>query len=253
VAATLLAGRAATTWAGQGTTAAAVQALAAWVPRAPAATSASSVRYRVLVNGQLVKDVVMGPRGNGGTLRLQVPGSALRTGDNLVRLVADSDTTLYYSLHLAALLGTPARPPAGDHAPGFIASLLREVTPAGGAAWRAGATVQVTLTLTLGQAVPGFRLSEPLPGAFGALADVRLTRVDSPPGDAEASLLLGSSTMAGQTQFWLGPLAAGTYRLSYTARLEQAGAFGLLPALGAVPAAPDWWVRSSGRALTIER
>jgi hypothetical protein len=253
VAAALLAGRQGTAWAGQGTTAAAVQALAAWVPRAPAATNPNSMRYRVLVNGQQVEEAVLGPRGSGGTLRVQVPGSALRAGENAVRLVADGDITLYYSLHLAALVGTPARPPVGDHAPGFVASLLREVVPAGGGGWRTGATVQVTLTLTLGQPVPGFRLNEPLPGAFGAPGDARLMQVDPVPGEAGAPLLLGSSTANGRTEFRLGPLPAGTYRLSYIARLEQAGAFGLLPAVGRVPAAPDWWVRSSGRLLTIER
>jgi hypothetical protein len=51
----------------------------------------------------------------------------------------------------------------------------------------------------------------------------------------------------------LGPLGAGTYRLSYTARLDQAGVFGALPAGGVVPDTLGLWVRSGGRTVTIER
>jgi hypothetical protein len=242
-----------TIWAGPGASGAAVQALAAWAPRAPAAVGSSSVKYRLLVNGQVIKEVVMEPRGSGGTLRLQVPGSALRTGDNAVRLVADGETTLYYSLHLAALVGTPTRPLAGDHAPDFAASLLRTVTPPAAPAWHAGTPVQITLTLTLDRAVPGFEITEPLPGAFGGVRDLRLTPLTQAPPNAAAPVLLGASAGAGGVVFGLGPLPAGTYRLSYTARLDQAGVFGALPAWGVVPDAPGLWVRSGGRTLTIER
>jgi hypothetical protein len=200
----------------------------------------------------VIKEVVMGPRGSGGTLRLQVPGSALRPGDNQVRLVADGDGTLYYSLHLAALVGTPARPPAGDHAPAFAASLLREIAPAPATGWRVGAAVQVTLTLTLGQAVPGIRLTDPLPGAFSAVRDLRLSPA-APAAPDGAPGLLGASAGPDGAQFRFGPLAAGTYRLSYTARLDQAGVFGALPAFGVVPDAPDLRVWSGGRTLTIDR
>jgi len=251
--AALLAARQGTAWTGPGATAAAVQALAAWAPRVPATAGSTSAKYRLLVNGQVVKEVVIGPRDSGGALRLQVPGSALRTGENAVRLVAEGDTTLYYSLHLAALVGTPTRVPAGDHAPNFAASLLREIAPAAGTGWRAGAPVQITLTLTLDQAVPGFELTSALPGAEGAVPDARLTRVDAPaPGDS-APVLLGASAGADGVVFRLGPLPAGTYRLSYTARLDQAGVFAALPVTGVVPDDPGLRVRSGGRTLTIER
>ena len=134
-----------------------------------------------------------------------------------------------------------------------LASLLREVAPAAGSGWRIGAPVQVTLTLTLNQAVPGFRLTDPLPGAVGAVTALRLTPLTTPTPDAATPLLLGAGAGTGGVQFRLGPLPAGTYRLNYTARLEQAGAFSLLPAFGVAPDAPEWWVRSGGRTLTVER
>lgn len=194
----------------------------------------------------------MGPRGSGGTLRLQVPGSALRAGENQVRLAAEGDGTLYYSLHLAALGGSPARPLAGDHAPDFAASLLRETAPAPGTGWRVGAPVQVTLTLTLGQAVPGIRLTDPLPGAFAGVRDLRFTPT-TPPTSGASPGLVGASAGPGGVEFRLGPLQPGTYRLNYTARLDQAGTFGALPASGVVPDSPGLWVWSGGRTLTIER
>jgi hypothetical protein len=253
LAAALLAARQDTAWAGPGATGAAVQALAAWAPRAPAAVGSSSGKYRLLDNGQVIKEVVMGPRGSGGTLRLQVPGSALRTGDNAVRLVAEGETTLYYSLHLAALVGTPPRPLAGDHAPAFSASLLRDSTPPASTSWRAGTPVHITLTLTLDQAVPGFQITEPLPGAFGGVRDLRVTSLPPAPADTAAPVVLGTATGPGGVVVRLGPLPAGTYQLSYTARLDQAGVFGALPAGGVVPDAPGLWVRSGGRTVTIER
>jgi hypothetical protein len=182
-----------------------------------------------------------------------VPGSALRTGDNAVRLVAEGETTLYYSLHLAALVGTPPRPLAGDHAPAFSASLLRDSTPPASTSWRAGTPVHITLTLTLDQAVPGFQITEPLPGAFGGVRDLRVTSLPPAPADTAAPVVLGTATGPGGVVVRLGPLPAGTYQLSYTARLDQAGVFGALPAGGVVPDAPGLWVRSGGRTVTIER
>jgi hypothetical protein len=139
-AAALLAARQGTGWAGEGATGAAVQALAAWVPRAPATGGGSSAKYRLLANGQVVKEVVMGPRGSGGTLRLQVPGSALRAGENQVRLAAEGDGTLYYSLHLAALRAArPVRSRATTRPilpPASCARPRPRRAPAGGSARR---------------------------------------------------------------------------------------------------------------------
>jgi hypothetical protein len=150
-------------------------------------------------------------------------------------------------------VGTPPRPLAGDHAPAFSASLLRDSTPPAGTPWRAGAAVHITLTLTLDQAVPGFEITEPLPGAFGGVRDLGVTALTPSPPDAAAPVVLGTATGPGALVVRLGPLVAGTYRLRYTARLDQAGVFGALPSLGVVPDAPGFWVRSGGRTVTIER
>lgn len=246
----LLAARQGATWPGEGATATAVQALAAWAERYPT-TGSVSARYRVLVNGQLAKEVLLGPRGSGGALRLALPGTALRPGANEVRLVADGDLTLYYSLRLTSLGQTAARPLPSDRASGFVGSLLRDVTPASG--WRVGAPARITLTLTLAEPVPGFQIVEPLPGAWQPLGDYTLARADKAPPGAAPPVLLGVAEEAGALRFRLDALAPGTYHLGYTARLAQAGQFQALPALGSVPDAPARWARSAGRTLAVER
>jgi hypothetical protein len=250
IARALLGARVGATWATPDETAAAVRALSHYAAVVPETATAGS--YRILVNGQLVREVAAGPAApDGGRTRLTVSGARLHSGTNTVRLET-SGARLYYSLRVQAPLAADEHPIATRQSDSAPLGLLRVYEPL------APSAVHVALTMTVGIPMGPMRLDDPLPAGLTRLPGLRFVRLDGPP-DAPIAVDLAGAIQAVDhmpegrgLRVWFGPLPAGKYALSYDAATIALGSYTALPALLQTQDDLDIWVRSGSDSLLLD-
>jgi hypothetical protein len=251
IARALLGARVGATWATPDETAAAVRALSHYAAVVPETATAGS--YRILVNGQLVREVAAGPAApDGGRTRLTVSGARLHSGTNTVRLET-SGARLYYSLRVQAPLAADEHPIATRQSDSAPLGLLRVYEPL------APSAVHVALTMTVGIPMGPMRLDDPLPAGLARLPGLRFVRLDGPP-DAPIAVDLADAIQAVDhlsdgrgLRVWFAPLPAGKYALSYDAAIIALGNYTALPALLQTEDDLDIWVRSGSDSLLLDR
>ena len=251
IARALLGARVGPVWATADETAAAVRALSHYAVAVPETATAGS--YRILVNGQLVREVAAGPAAtNGGRTRLTVSGARLHSGTNTVRLET-SGARLYYSLRVQAPLAASEHPITTRQSDSAPLGLLRVYEPL------APSAVHVALTMTVGIPMGPMRLDDPLPAGLARLPGLRFVRLDGPP-DAPIAVDLADAIQAVDhmpdgrgLRVWFGPLPAGKYALSYDAAIITLGNYTALPALLQTEDDLDMWVRSGSDSLLLDR
>ncbi|HMA33387.1 MAG TPA: Ig-like domain-containing protein [Chloroflexia bacterium] len=251
VAQALLGERQGASWSTPPLTAAAVLALSHYIQAVPESNPLGT--YRVLVNGQVLQEVPVGPgTPHAGRVLLAVPGTRLHTGDNSVRFETNG-VHLYYSLRARAVRAAGEHPIASRRADNGTLGLLRAYQSGPGAA------TTVVLTLTLSSPVDALQLDDPLPAGWARLPGLTFTRLADPPAvpapvDLRPTLPPADDPPTGPGLHLLLPaLAPGQYMLTYAAVPLVPGSYSALPALLQVLANPANWVRSGGDSLLLDR
>ena len=125
----------------------------------------SQQNYRVDVNGQTVLEGSFTDTAYGASV--VVPGSALRSGENVVRLLHGGDGRLYYTVLVRAYTEQEAIAPSGA-----ISVTRTYARPGGkplGAGLRVGDLVEVRLTVTVAEDLWYVILNDPLPAGLEGL------------------------------------------------------------------------------------
>jgi hypothetical protein len=250
IARALLGARVGAIWVTADESAAAIRALSHYAAAVPETATAGS--YRILVNGQLVREFAAGPAAPaGGRTQLTVSGARLHSGNNTVRLET-SGARLYYSLRVQAPLAAGEHPIATRQSDSAPLGLLRVYEPL------APSAVHVVLTMTVGIPMGPMRLDDPLPAGLTRLPGMRFVRLDGPP-DSPIAVDLANAIQAVDhmpdgrgLRVWFGPLPAGQYALSYDAAIIALGSYTALPALLQTQDELDIWVRSGSDSLLLD-
>ncbi len=238
----LIAARVGAGWATPATTGAAILALSHYAAVAPDTPVTGS--YRVVVDGQVVRDATVGPGSR--TTRVDVftvPGSRLHSGDNPVQLVA-SGMHLYYSLRVQARLARDDNPIPSTSAAGAPMGLLRVYEPG------PNGSTTVVLTMTSATPVGPVHVDDVLPAGLIRLGGGTLTAAPGTPAPPAAAVeAVGPQTDG--LHLWLGALPAGTYVITYPAAPVAPGSYNALPALLQEVADPNVWAQTGSDLVTV--
>jgi uncharacterized protein YfaS (alpha-2-macroglobulin family) len=209
--------------------------------------------WRVDVNGQMVAQGSFTTTVQG--VKMTVPGTLLRAGENEFRLLHGGDGRLYYTVLARVYSAEGSITPAGQIGVG------RRYTRPGGqpltGPLHVGDVVEVHLTVTVTAEAWYVILYDPLPagleGLNERLATTSYAARDWWESEPEAGLYPYSrkDVRDDSVALFFTQLTPGTHTVTYLARATTAGTFHALPAEAYPMYRPEVWGRSAGDVVAI--
>jgi uncharacterized protein YfaS (alpha-2-macroglobulin family) len=247
----LMAQRQGRAWATTQETSYAMLALADYVLSAQ--SQVSQENYRIDVNGVTVGEGSFAGVAHSETVT--VPGTQLKAGENVVRLLHGGDGRLYYSVWVRSYLEEQTLEPAGEIV------VERHYTRPRGKPFdeplRLGDVVEVHLTVTMPEDGSYVIVYDPLPAGLEGIND-RLATTSYVARERWESELeprkypySRKDVRDEAVALFINELPAGTHTFTYLARATTAGTFHALPSEAYPMYRPELWGRSAGDVVQI--
>jgi len=180
-----------------------------------------------------------------------VPGTALRVGENQVRLLHGGNGRLYYTVIARIYSAEEEIRPAGR------VQVQRTYTRPGGkpltGPLRVGDLVEVHLTVNFPEAAYYVILYDPLPAGLEGLNERLATTSYAARSSGEAGRYPYSrkDVYDDAVALFFNELAPGTHTFTYLARATTAGTFHALPTEAYPMYRPELWGRSAGDVVVV--
>jgi uncharacterized protein YfaS (alpha-2-macroglobulin family) len=210
--------------------------------------------YRIDINGQTVAEGAFTEASQ--AVRVTIPGSQLRAGENVVRLLHGGDTRLYATTWLRAYVAEEALEPAGQ------ITVQRTYTRPGGQTIKGpvqvGDLIEVHLTVDLPQEASYVIVYDPLPAGLEGLNE-RLATTSYVARDWwEPEPSFGQFPYSRKdvrddsVALFFTSLSPGKHEFTYLARATLIGTFHALPTEVYPMYEPEVWGRSAGDVIVIQ-